>query len=139
MMDILLLTEFSALRLSSWGLGVALLWLVWLRVVDHTFHDKLLHENVRGHSPAEVVISAVLLALMTILSFTAPMLEGYVLWFNSVGRLGAMAAFPLMIALQFLFIDKLAYSRKDNLTWCLGWIALCHIAKWGSLWLEIPQ
>ena len=139
MIETLLLTEFSALRLSSWGLAVILLWLVWLRVIDHTFRDKLLHENIKGHSPIEVVVSAALLALMTILSFTAPMFEGYVFWFNSVGKLTALAAFPLMIGLQFLFIEKLAYNRRDKLIWCIGWIALSHVAKWGSLWLEIPQ
>ena len=131
--------EFEALRLSSWGLAVTLLWLIWSRMVDHTLHNKLIHENVRGHSPSHSVVCGTLLALMTLLSFTAPMFQGYVVWLDSIGKVNTVLAFPCLIALQLIFIDRLAYDRKNKLMWCMGWILLSHVAKWGSAWLVVPQ
>ena len=131
--------EFEALRLSSWGLAVTLVWLIWSRLIDHTLKNELIHENVRGHSPMNSVICSGLLGGMVLLTFTPPIFRDYMVWLESVGKMNTLLAFPCLIALQLIFIDRLAYDRTKKFMWCMGWILLSHVAKWGSAWLMVPQ
>ena len=131
---ILLHTESGAQRLTCFGLGVMIAWLLWLRHRDQRTGrvPGPTERPAQSMAPPLVWVAAFLFTAM-IMAITALAVLGRLprSLFDTEAVPTHMMFIPInMIAV--IFIDRLAYHPAKKWKWCAGWFLLAHLVQWGG-------
>ena len=132
---------FAAVRLSSWGMALALVELSISRIADRALERNLspTSRSLQQVEPEALIAMGLLLGLSIVMSFTLPIL-------HSVNRIMTamhspvidIAALWLLCLALFVMMHDLAYHRRRKLIWCAAWVFASHAFVLGALCIRWP-
>jgi len=131
-------TAFSAIRLSCWGLGLVLAWLVAQRLRDK-WTGRALDPNesaIDTMHPVLVLVCGGMVASTTLLAFTAAILNSVIVWFAPRYPLAGYLSLVCLFVVLILFIRQVAYHPARKMRFCAVWLVLSHFAVWGQVWFR---
>lgn len=123
---------FEAARLSAWGLGIVLAWLLATRALDAAGLRWAPATGLAVAVPSvrAVKIDGALVAGLALCAFTPAILGNYVVWLDAGAvpkPVFAMFAVWALIALELRLLARLAYHPRFKVGWALGWIGFAHL------------
>jgi hypothetical protein len=130
--------ETGALRLSSFGLAVVIVWLVFLRYNDARTgrHLRPGESPVQSLSPEMMCTMAALVALVQLLT-TVAALWRFPDWLVDPQPVSShMIQLPICV-IAVIMILRIAYHPHVKRKWCAGWIGLAHLVQWGGFFLLV--
>lgn len=135
---------FEAARLSSWGLGLLLLYIAGSRVLNAlhwTAHrrgwlwvPRVEYDPPRWSSSTPTTFFSALFAMIPLFAFTPAILAKHVVWLE-VGQTPAasIVAVWLLCVVSLFLLWKLAFRPARKLAIGCGWVLLSH----GIAWIQV--